>query len=133
MNKKEEDLIIGLMNEDFVEAVITDHFKINNLIKLDKFHPMDFYGDNIYFETKLRRCNYKTYDTTMIGYNKLKWLKDNKVDNAYFIFVFNDGEYFYKYNPYDKFDTAIGGRNDRGKSEYKKYYYIPTNKLIKIY
>jgi hypothetical protein len=132
MNKKQEDLKMGKLNEDYIKDVISDYFKIPKLSKTDAYHPMDFYFDDTYFEVKSRNNNYNTYPTTMIGYNKIEWIKKQNINDAYFIFVFTDGDYFYKYNPDEKLECSIGGRCDRGKREYKKYYYIPIDKLIKI-
>jgi hypothetical protein len=128
-NQKREDLLMGELNEDYIKDVICCHFKIDYIIKTPKGHPMDFKSDNIYFEIKSRRCKHNTYNTTMIGYNKIQWVLNNNIKDVYFIFVFQDGDYYYKYNPTDNFDIDIGGRNDRGKPEYKKYFYIPINKL----
>lgn len=134
MNKKEQDLLIGQLNEDYIKDVICYHFKLPNLTKTPLCHPMDFKCDDSYFEIKSRRNTHNKYDTTMIGYNKIQWIKDNysKIDAVYFVFVFTDGDYYYEYNPEDKFETGIGGRWDRGKVEKKLYYYIPTNKLTKF-
>ena len=132
MNKKQEDLLMGELNEDYIKDVICCHFDINYLIKTLNGHPMDFKYDETYFEVKSRRCKHNTYNTTMIGYNKIQWIIQNNIKDVYFIFVFNDGDYYYKYNPDHNFEINLGGRNDRGKPEYKNYYYIPITKLIKI-
>lgn len=130
--KKEEDLFMGQLNEDYIKDVICSHFNLQHLNKLDIFNTMDFQCDNNYFEIKSRNCNHNKYDTTMIGYNKINFAKRFPQYNCYFVFVFTDGDYYYKYNPEDKFETGIGGRNDRGKAEYKKYCYIPIDKLTKF-
>jgi hypothetical protein len=69
----------------------------------------------------------------MIGKNKIDYAQKYNDNTYYFIFVFEDGIYYYKYNINDKLKSSIGGRNDRGTSEYKPYYYIPINYLIKIF
>lgn len=130
--QKREDLLMGSLNEDYIKDVICCHFNINNLTKTYEGHPMDFKCDDIYFEVKSRRCKHNTYDTTMIGYNKIQWIIKNNIKDVYFIFVFTDGDYYYKYDPKDNFEINLGGRNDRGKPEYKNYYYIPVEKLNKI-
>ncbi len=132
MNQKQKDLILGNMKEDYIVDVIKTHFNLNTLTKLSTYNPFDFYNkeNDIYFELKARRVKHNTYKTTMIGLNK--YLEAQKLKTVYFIFSFEDGDYFYKYNESDKFEIAIGGRNDRGKLEYKDYVYIPTNILIKI-
>ncbi len=132
--KKEQDLSFGSLNEDYIQDILCEHFKLPNLLKLDKFHPFDFHNSDSgdWFEVKSRRFNHNKYKTTMIGYNKVDYIRKYSMKNVYFIFIFEDGNYYYKYNPDDKFETSIGGRCDRGISEYKKYYYIPIDKLIKI-
>ena len=132
MNKKQQDLLMGELNEDYIKDVICCHFKLQNITKTTLSHPMDFYHNEIFFEVKSRRNTYNKYDTTMIGYNKIQWIKDNNIKDVYFVFVFTDGDYYYKYNPEDKFETTIGGRWDRGKLENKLYYYIPIDKLTKF-
>jgi hypothetical protein len=132
MDKKAEDSFLGRLNEDYIEDVICTHFKYPKIKKLDRFHPMDFYYDGNYFEIKARQFKHDKYITTMLGYNKIKWANNHKDYNIYFVFVFDDGDYYYKYNPEDIFETSLGGRVDRGQNEIKLYYYIPINKLIKI-
>lgn len=134
MNKKNDDLIMGQLNEDYIKDVLCSHFGLKTLMKLDLFHPMDFHSPNKYFEIKSRRFNHNKYNTTMVGKNKLDWIKENYLEGIeyYFVFVFEDGDYYYKYNPDDEFKTSIGGRVDRGLNEIKLYYYIPIDKLIKF-
>lgn len=133
MNKQEEeDLLMGMENEFYIYKVICAHFNFPMLMKLSKFHPFDYCWNNIWFEIKSRRFNHDKYNTTMVGYNKIEYVRRNKLTDVYFVFVFEDGDYYYKFNPDDKFDTFIGGRNDRNKAEYKKYYYIPITKFIKL-
>jgi hypothetical protein len=133
MNKKQQDLFIGQLNEDYIKDELCNHFKLTNLIKLDKFNLMDFRCDNNYFEVKSRSFFHNKYKTTMIGKNKIDWAKSNCKNNLiYFIFIFVDGNFYYKYNSHDNFETTIGGRCDRCFDEIKLYYYIPINKLIKF-
>jgi len=130
--KNEEDLEMGQLNEVYIKDIICSHFNIPNITQTPYSHPMDFYFDDVYFEVKSRRNNHDKYLTTMIGYNKIEWIKENNIKDVYFVFVFYDGDYYYKYNPDDNFETTTGGRWDRGKVEKKLYYYIPTNKLTKF-
>lgn len=134
MNKLESDKLMGNLNEDYAKCIIEECFEgCNKLIKLDMFHPMDFYCGNKFFEVKSRNFNYNRYRTTMVGKNKIDWIKaSSSLIEVYFIFIFEDGNYYYKYNKDDEFETAIGGRRDRGYNEIKYYYYIPIDKLIKF-
>jgi hypothetical protein len=132
MENIEQDIIIGQLNEDYSIEIIKDFLDITHLKKLDKFDTFDFFNDEkeIFFEIKSRRIKHNKYPTTMIGYNKI--LEARKYETVYFIFIFEDGNYYYKFDENDNFKINIGGRNDRGKAEYKKYCYIPINKLKKI-
>lgn len=131
-NQKELDIVLGNATEEYIKTIIRDYFNVSNIIKLSKFHTFDFYGDRIYFEVKARRNTHDKYDSTMIGYNKFEYIEQNKLKDVYFIFVFLDGNYYYKYDSSDILDTGIGGRCDRNRAEYKKYVYIPISKLIKM-
>jgi hypothetical protein len=130
MNQNILDLEMGDLNEELIEQIIIDvyNFKPN---KTEKNHPMDFYNNDYYFEVKSRRCNHDTYPTTMIGLNKIEFAY-NTNRKVVFLFSFDDGVYQYIFDKNDNFNIGIGGRNDRGKPEYKKYIYIPINKLVKI-
>ena len=134
MDQQEQDYFMGIENEKYITKVLCDYFDMTFLLKLNTFHPLDFY-DNFsdkWFEVKSRRFNHNKYDTTMVGYNKINYIRKSNLKDVYFIFVFDDGNYYYKFNPDDKFETSVGGRCDRGKPEYKMYYYIPINMLVKI-
>lgn len=130
----EKDIQFGLLKEEEIKLILKDHFEMeNDLIKLSTFHPMDFISGNNYFEIKSRRFNHNKYKSTMVGKNKIEYAKKVCKDKTcFFIFVFEDGIYYYIYDINDNFLSTIGGRNDRGKDEYKLYYYIPLNELIKI-
>lgn len=133
MNKKIEDLNYGNKNELIIKSIIEKYFNINDLKKTCSNHIFDFIGNNIYFEIKSRRCTKDKYFDTMVGYNKIVWLKENNIKDAYFIFMFEDGNYYYKYIEDDIYcNVRNGGRWDRGKIEEKLYYFIPTSKLLKI-
>lgn len=126
------DLIIGSLEEDRICEILNEKWGAN-LMKLSPEHPLDFMsGDETYYvEIKSRRTKYKKYTTTMIGHNKIRYVRDHQLF-CVFVFAFTDGDYYYMYNKNDNFEVKSGGRNDRGKQEYKKYYYIPIEKLIKI-
>lgn len=129
---KELDMMIGDLNELYIKDIICKHFNLPSLTKTGSFSPLDFYSDNIYFEVKSRNNNHNTYPTTIVGYNKIKWIQQENIKDVYFVFVFIDGDYYYKYNPDDKFLIKLGGRKDRGKIEQKLYYNTPSDKLLKF-
>ena len=116
----------------------------NKLIKLDYYNPFDFYNEqqNLYIELKSRRCQINTYQTTMVPMSKINKAKilTKKNNNVYFCFYFTKTDYaecdlyYWKFNllDFDKCESKRGGRVDRGKSEIKKYCYIPVSLLTKI-
>ena len=114
-----------------------------SLIKLDYYNPFDFYNEkDLYIELKARRCQINTYESTMVGMNKINKAKilTRKNNNVYFCFYFTKTDfsecdlYYWKFNitEFDKCEFKTGGRIDRGKSEIKKYCYIPISLLTKI-
>lgn len=129
---KQNDILIGEMNEDLIQLYFEEKFNVK-LIRTAQFNEMDFIDENktFYLEIKSRNINHNKYYSTMIGYNKIQYAEKKKKD-VYFIFAFTDGNYYYKYNNKDNFDVQIGGRKDRGCAEYKKYYFIPVHKLTKM-
>lgn len=135
----EKDIKYGLSKENEIENILKSYFNMDLFEKLSTFHPMDFKGKSLgcetldyYFEIKSRRCNHDKYKSTMIGKNKIDFANKNTNGFFYFIFVFEDGIFYYKYNPLDKFETTIGGRFDRGRNELKPYFYIPIENLQKL-
>ena len=116
----------------------------NKLIKLDHYNPFDFYNEqNLYIELKARRCQINTYESAMIGMNKINKARilTRKSNNVYFCFYFTKTDYtecdlyYWKFNLLD-FDKYVicknGGTVDRGKNEIKKYAYLPVSLLTKI-
>ena len=139
----EIDKDYGEQSEKKAIIQLQQHFNFP-IIKLDYYNAFDFYNETerVYIELKSRRCQISTYDSTMIGMNKINKAKilTRKNNNVYFCFYFTKTDYtecdlyFWKFNLLD-FDTCqckTGGRIDRGKSEIKKYCYIPVSLLTKI-
>jgi hypothetical protein len=127
---KNHDLLIGEMEEELFKILIKENFNMD-IEKTDNFHCMDYYNDDTYFELKSRSFNHNKYPTTMIGQNKIAFARDTD-KQCVFVFSFKDGYYYYVFDRSDWFETKIGGRNDRGKPEYKNYVYIPITKLKKL-
>lgn len=128
MEQRLLDEVMGIENELAVLELLKDKHN-GEVYKTPECHCMDFVSDNTFYELKSRRCNKNTYKTTMVGLNKFEFAGACDRD-CIFLFKFDDGLYYYKYNRTDRFDIKIGGRKDRGKEEYKKYVYIPVEKLI---
>ena len=131
MFKKHIDLKYGIQKENEILPIIKGFFNDPTIYKLDKNNEFDFKGDNKYIELKSRRNNYAKYPSTMIGLNKFD--KASKlIEKVYFMFSFNDGLYYYKYEKADKFEIKQAGRWDRGCQEIKPYVFIPIENLLKI-
>ena len=67
----------------------------------------------------------------MIGLNKIKRAQKAKKD-IYFIMIFDNGMYCYKYDINDQLNYRISGRRDRGFNEFKQYAFIPKELFTKI-
>lgn len=119
-----------------VKPIIEEYFNIK-LNHTHIYHEYDFVSEDCisYFELKGRNVKHNQYSDTMIGYNKIKKIKElNKKSKIYFVFKFTDGIYYCRYNKKIKNNSIIknGGRCDRGRPEIKKYLFIPINLLKKI-
>ena len=91
-----------------IVIVKLQNFFNNTLTKLDYYDNFDFIDDKqeIYIELKSRRCKINTYDTTMVGMNKINIAKilTRKKKNVYSYFYFTNIDYsaselyYWKYN-----------------------------------
>ena len=86
----------------------------------------------MYIELKSRRNTYQKYNTTIIGSNKIDYVKTlNK--KCYFVFCYLDGLYYIEYsNIFDSFDIAEEYILKDGKKELKTNYHIPIECLKRI-
>ena len=128
------DFEYGEYNEKFYLEFLKEKFD-NSLIKThDKYALFDYenFDKSLFIELKTRRkCSSYTYTDTMIGLNKIDYCKNNKNNTYYFVFKFNDGLYYYKFDE-RPLNYRKGGRCDRNINEIKDYCYIPTNYLTKL-
>ena len=134
-NRKLLDLERGKQGELMAEDLFKYIYELSNckLVKNEsKFAIFDFEDSNsdIVVEVKCRNNNYNSYPTSMVGKNKIDWAFNN-CKTPYFIFIFNDGSYYWKYN-IEQYIVNKGGRKDRGKFESSDYAYIDIKHLIKI-
>ena len=113
---------------------LINSFLNSKCIKGKKYDCYDFKDDDkkIIVELKTRRCYKNTYDTTMISLHKIKKLLEYKNYQIYIFFKFIDGMYYYNISEIYDINIKKGGRCDRDKKEYQKYYFIPVKKLILI-
>jgi len=131
--KKATDVIAGHKNELMMKPIIEEFFGVK-LYQTDAYHPFDFRDENkIFYEVKTRNVKHDKYPTTMVGQNKIEVANLSDRD-VYFIFGFTDGNFYFKYNRNvnSGLSVSVGGRNDRGRDEYKPYVWIPIEKLIRI-
>ncbi len=73
MSKKTLDLSLGLMNEDNLLDTFRLYFNEPLLKKTNQYSMSDYCSFKTHIELKTRRCQYNTYPTTIIGYNKFKY------------------------------------------------------------
>ena len=131
------DVIYGNKKENDLLMYLNKYFN-TELHKTPSYDEFDFIDKNkkIMIELKSRRIYKEMHYDTMIGYNKVIRGKDiiNAGYRVYFVFSFKDGLYYYelKEDNIKKKWIKMGGRCDRGKSEIKRYCYIPTHLLTNI-
>jgi hypothetical protein len=97
----------------------------------NKYSTMDFINHNgVIAELKSRRCYNNSYPDTMVGYNKIKKLREDGDDgiNYEFYFLFRNGLYLWKYKE-GEYEIRQGGRTDRGRDEIKEYAFVKTEYL----
>lgn len=127
------DLALGFKNEIKVLPILRSYFEDDSIQLVSGRSIFDYKSDTALYELKTR-TNYKnTYDTTMIGYNKVETALARGKD-AYFVFKFVDCICYIKYERelFTTFETKFSGRYDRGIAELKHYLYIPVNLLIEM-
>lgn len=124
------DYNYGYQNEEALLNILKTHFN-EDILKLNRYHPFDFQGDNKFIELKSRNNEKNKYLTTMIGYNKIMKASELEED-VYFFFSFTDGLFYWKYDKNFNLEIKKGGRYDRGCSEINDYAYIPVDILQSI-
>jgi hypothetical protein len=133
MSSFKQDYIKGTFRESEINNQLNDFFKEKLIKTKSSFCPYDFIGEksNTLYELKSRNNCYRTYQTTLIGYDKIIQGK-----TQVFIFDFIDGIYYINYDEeiFKSFGLKDFQRIARSDFNDKKklYYYIPIDKLIKI-
>ena len=133
MKNIKKDLQFGLEAEDKVLSILQN--KINtNITKTSQFHLFDYLdsSNNIYYELKTRRIKHDTHPDTMVGYNKLKFAKNNPQYKYVFVFNFTDGLFSHNWIEDKLYNMKISGRCDRGRLELQEYFYINKKDLLLI-
>jgi hypothetical protein len=101
MRTYQEDREFGLKNESSVADAIATLFGDAKPIHSEKrYDPFDYYteGKTHYAEVKTRRNTYKKYPTTLITAKKVRIAAADPTAEYYFVFNFEDGMYYIKYN-----------------------------------
>ena len=126
-----EDLRYGLDLENLLYGTVKYFFGDDTLQTIGS-HPYDYYNHSTFIELKSRRCKHNRYPTTMIGENKLQFARKFPDKTFVFLFRFEDGLYQHIFNPNKKYEIKIGGRQDRGRKEFKYYAFIPIEELTPL-
>lgn len=135
MSYSHDDSKFGIDKENEYYELLKNKFDKSLEKNTYKYALFDYIGDKCFIELKARRNEHNKYKDTMIGCNKLLFAR-NCAKEVFFVFSFDDGLFYYKFNNED-YDTGVirsayGGRNDRGVDEKKPYCYVPIKLLIKI-
>ena len=124
-----EDYNFGVSEENKNLHKIKQYFNNDNIVSVDDRYSRYDYTDGInYYELKSRRCNYNKFPTTIIGQDKI-------LNNSIFIFNFQDGMYYIKYDKevFKKFNVNYFNREREGVYDKRKpYIFIPIKELIKM-
>lgn len=133
MERRLKDLEYGTKKEVELLSTFKKIFNCDNLELAPKNYEFDYINNKLQIELKSRFNEYKKYPTTMIGKNKISFADKNNKE-TFFCFNFTDGLYYIKYDKekFKSYEEKIGGRQDRGKFEYKPYIYIPICELQPI-
>jgi hypothetical protein len=130
------DYEMGVLKERELHSTLEKFFGCVFEKPSNKYSVFDFFSEKCYMEVKTRRNNWKTYPSTIVGKNKLDFAKSIKDRPVYFCFQFQDGLFYWIYNELDIENGYVvfgeGGRNDRGRNEYKTYAYLDVLKLKRI-
>ena len=96
------------------------------------FHKFDYKGENKIIEMKQRNVNSTAYPDTMMPLNKINYCKQHLDIDFYFVMLFNDGLFIWKFDNDVPLNYRLGGRKDRREIEIKDYCYIPIEYFTKI-
>jgi hypothetical protein len=121
------DLINGKIRERIAACHINTHIYPDDPVKLfeNQTEQVDFRNSEIIGEVKSRDFKHFTFEETFFGYNKIKFLKEEKqrmedltndIDDTVwkFYFLFTDGLWVWSYNE-DQFEVRDFDHRERGK------------------
>jgi len=106
-----------------------------DLLPTGAYDLFDYRSDKTEVELKTRTFYMRTYPTTIVGTNKIRYIESNPDKSYYFCFAFTDGLYYLKYSKdlFSKFKKKKCERNDRGKTESMEVLHIPIEYLTQIH
>tara|TARA_R110000765_G_scaffold351026_1_gene441018 strand:- start:1531 stop:1983 length:453 start_codon:yes stop_codon:yes gene_type:complete len=126
-----EDLKYGKMREKIVVCFLNKDIFKDDRLKLysNERKQVDFRNKEIVGELKSRTNKHNTYETTFFGYNKIKYLIEEKDQRVWkFYFLFTDGLYVWTYN---KSQYEVRDYDHREKGVIPQVY-VPIKYLEKI-
>ena len=74
MSKKYSDLVFGKLKEIKIKQILEQYFN-TSLETSSKYNLIDFQNEDLYIELKSRRNTYNKFNTTIIGSNKIDYVK----------------------------------------------------------
>ena len=98
----------------------------------DTFSKFDFKGENKFIEMKQRNVNSTSYKDTMMPLKKINYCKEHTDIDFYFVILFNDGLFSWKFDNNVPLNYRLGGRVDRVQNEIKDYCYIPIEYFERV-
>jgi hypothetical protein len=135
------DYKFGMTGEKSIKKMLFEEYSLYIQRNREKYGFYDFRNDKLKFlmEVKNRNNSKDTYKTTILGYDKLIKFKDfnKKNGNKYkfiFVFIYNDGIYYFIHN--EKYDYNIKNFVRNRRLDYndirKQYLFIPVSELKSI-
>lgn len=133
---QQKDLNFGLSQEKEILPIINKHFKDDAVQYDEMYSTQDFHSCMNVYELKSRNVKHNTYNTAIIGCNKVKLQPKDNGKTLYLLFNYTDGLYYIKYEKelFDTFNTRPFCRHARIDYVDKESYVfdIPIDKLTKI-
>lgn len=115
------DVEDGEAKELAVREELMKKLHLNKLEKTGKYDCFDFRSERGFVEYRTRNCYANQYPTTILPIAKIKFA--NSVEEECIIVIQFKDKMMYWVVPKDyQCEAEVGGRNDRGKNEYKKKY-----------
>jgi len=133
-----EDIAFGKRNEEETVNILED-FLETTLQHNGSYAVLDFMNPTktVFVELKSRRVSSTTYDTALIGLNKIKLMSETEDMQYYIAYKYLDGVFTIKYNKeqFDKYEVRYeyrrGDRSDC-KNKADTIVLIPIADLTKL-